>query len=253
MEGLYSAHVELGATLPLARITLQPGQAIPLHVNDRPEGLYLVTGKVLVTRGAGAAEIEAPAAASFPAGVPHGVSAIGDSPAVLVLCSSRAERAAEMTGSLYDPDRDLTAFGNPNEIRGADPLFRWAVAEEFESWLPVEPTKGWRLRMKYLLDPHRGTPEFVLGVAEIMPNTHYTIHRHEPAEFYYVLEGRGIIYVGDASYSVSEGDTVYVPENVPHGIDTAGEKLRVHWAYAVEGLGSNWVWRACEPIYTTPR
>lgn len=253
VEGLYSDAVERGAMLPMALVTLQPGQSIPLHVNDRPEALYVVSGRVRVTRGNGSAEIEAPAAASFPAGIPHAVAALGQQPAIVAISSSRAGRPAEMTGTLCDRDMDLTAFPNPNEIRGADPLFRWAVAEEFETWLPVEPTKGWRLRMKFLLDPQRGTPDFVMGVAEIMRDTHYTIHQHEPAEFYYVLAGSGTIHVGDASYPVREGDTVYVPENVPHGIDTADEALRVHWAYAVEGIGANWVWRACEGIYTRPR
>lgn len=253
VEGLYSPEVEASSVLPLARIELRPGERIPLHVNDRAEGLYLVSGRLLVRRGAGAAEIEASAVASFPATIPHSVEAIGTAPAVFLLCASSIGRPGAMRGTLHDPADDLTRFGNPNEIRGAEPLFRWAVAEEFENWLPVEPTKGWRLRMKFLLDPQRGTPEFVLGVAEISPRTHYTIHQHEPAEFYYVLEGSGTIHVGQDSYAVSAGDTVYVPENVPHGIDTAGENLRVAWAYAVEGIGSNWVWRARETIYTDSR
>jgi quercetin dioxygenase-like cupin family protein len=252
VESLYAAAVTREAALPLARLTLQPGESVPLHVNDRPEGLYLVSGKARVRRGAGAARIEAPAAASFPAGVPHAATALGDRPAVFLLSSSRAGRPAAMQGVLHDPEADLAAFGNPNEIRGNDPLFRWIVAEAFETWLPVEPTKGRRLRMKYLLDPHRGTPDFVLGVAEVEPDTHYTIHSHEPAEFYHVLEGSGTIHVAGTAYRVSAGDTIYVPENVPHGIDTAHHRLRVHWVYAVEGIGANWVWRALEEIRTDP-
>lgn len=252
VEGLYSSEVEASASLPLGLVTLSPGQAIPLHINDCAEAIYVMSGTVSVTRGAGSAEIQAPSAAYFPAGVPHAIAAVGDEPSSFLLSCSRAQRP-NLSGNLLDPQESLAGYENPNEIRGSEPLFRWAVTEDFEPWLPVEPTKGWRLRMKFLLDPRRGTPEFVIGVAEATPNTHYTIHQHAPAEFYHVLEGSGTIYVGDESYSVKAGDTVYVPENVPHGFDTQGDQLRTHWAYGVEGIGDGWVWRACESIYTNPR
>ena len=44
------------------------------------------------------------------------------------------------------------------------------------------------------------------------------MHRHEQAEVYYILDGKGSMHVAEQVYEVSKGDMVYIPSNAEHGI-----------------------------------
>jgi quercetin dioxygenase-like cupin family protein len=53
---------------------------------------------------------------------------------------------------------------------------------------------------KFVMAPHGGMPK------------HTNLVEHEQ----YVLKGSGIIEIGDEVFEVSEGDSVYIPAQVPH-------------------------------------
>jgi len=53
---------------------------------------------------------------------------------------------------------------------------------------------------KFVMDPHGGMPK------------HTNLVEHEQ----YVLRGSGIIEIAGESFEVSEGDSVYIPSQVPH-------------------------------------
>jgi quercetin dioxygenase-like cupin family protein len=53
---------------------------------------------------------------------------------------------------------------------------------------------------KFVMNPHGGMPR------------HTNLVEHEQ----YVLRGSGIIKIGDEVFEVSEGDSVYIPSQVPH-------------------------------------
>jgi quercetin dioxygenase-like cupin family protein len=53
---------------------------------------------------------------------------------------------------------------------------------------------------KFVMDPHGGMPK------------HTNLVEHEQ----YVLSGSGIIEISDESYEVFEGDSIYIPSQVPH-------------------------------------
>jgi len=53
---------------------------------------------------------------------------------------------------------------------------------------------------------------FVEAGVEIEP------HKHNSHEFYYILEGTGIMKVGDDKKEVGPADLVHVPANEPHSI-----------------------------------
>jgi mannose-6-phosphate isomerase-like protein (cupin superfamily) len=138
------------------------------------------------------------------------------------------------------------------------PNTRWAVREDFEPWINCEPTKGDGLRVRFLFDEERGQhPEMQVGIGEIGPNIHYTLHHHAMPEIYYVLGGEGIIYLGDGEVTVSEGMGLYLPADIVHGADVYGPvPLRLYYIYGLEGVGLlNWqsTWTPVEDIYTRPR
>lgn len=56
------------------------------------------------------------------------------------------------------------------------------------------------------------------------------LHGHDGQEFNYVLSGKMRLYIGDISYELSEGDSVYFDSSVPHAeeaIDGATQFIAV--------------------------
>ena len=52
-----------------------------------------------------------------------------------------------------------------------------------------------------------------------------TVHAHAGADkFYYVCSGRARLIVGDETREVAEGDIVWAPAGVPHGVAEALER-----------------------------
>ena len=49
------------------------------------------------------------------------------------------------------------------------------------------------------------------------------MHGHDGQEFNYVLSGKMMLYIGDISYELSEGDSVYFDGSVPHAEVAVGE------------------------------
>jgi quercetin dioxygenase-like cupin family protein len=252
VEGLFPKDAEEWTEFLCGLLRLQPEESLPLHSHSHAETIFVLEGCVQVQRGRAIAELWGPGAAYFPEGVAHAIRA-GDGPgASVIFCYPRAETQREIT-TTNEESSDQSNWPNPNIIRGDTPLYRWALVEDYEPWMAVEPTKGWVHKLRYLLDPQRGAGAVVAGVGQFDPHTHYTIHRHEPAEIYYALEGAATIFAGPEAFSVQPGSTVYVPPNVPHGIDTGDEAFKTYWVYGLDACGADWTWEALEPLYNRPR
>ena len=50
------------------------------------------------------------------------------------------------------------------------------------------------------------------------------MHGHEGQEFNYVISGKMKLYIGDISYELSKGDSVYFDSSVPHAEVALGDK-----------------------------
>lgn len=50
------------------------------------------------------------------------------------------------------------------------------------------------------------------------------MHGHEGQEFNYVLSGKMMLYIGDISYELEEGDSVYFDSSIPHAEVALGDK-----------------------------
>jgi quercetin dioxygenase-like cupin family protein len=249
--GLLPDTLGLSADITFGEVTLAPGQVIPTHSNGQAEAIFLAEGVLRLWRPGGSAELAAPGAAYFPPGEAHSIANIDPEPARFFVAYATGGEQKTVTSELLS-DTALESDTNPNTAPSSGLFDRWAVAEDMVPWVPVEPTKGLRLRCRYLLEPDTGTKEFVIGTAGLDSQLHYTIHRHAPAEIYHVLEGTATIYVGDEGYKVAPGDTVYVPAWAPHGIDTGDDALRMYWFYTLDACDGTWAWEPLEPVYSTP-
>lgn len=60
----------------------------------------------------------------------------------------------------------------------------------------------------------------------IKPGTTNQMHVHDDQEqVYFVLQGGGIIQVGDETAEVRAGDSIFLPAKAPHGFVNNSEKL----------------------------
>jgi len=106
------------------------------------------------------------------------------------------------------------------------------------------PTDGWddpgkgRLRWRTLFS--RGatpTDGITCGVAELGPGDWLGLHRHAPAEVYYVLAGAGIVTLNGVEQPVGPGSAVFIPGMAEHGIrQTGAERLRFFYAFPVDSF-----------------
>lgn len=102
-----------------------------------------------------------------------------------------------------------------------------------------DPVKG-RIRWRTLFSKG-GTPTdgITCGIAELGPGDWLGLHRHAPAEVYYVFAGRGVVTLEGAEVEVGPGSAVFIPGMAEHGIRHAGtERLRLFYGFPVDSFGS---------------
>jgi len=53
-------------------------------------------------------------------------------------------------------------------------------------------------------------------------------HSHPTHEFYYVLNGRGIMQIGDEEREIRQGDLVHIPPDVVHTLRPVSDHAPIH-------------------------
>ena len=70
------------------------------------------------------------------------------------------------------------------------------------------------------------------GIAELAPGDQLDLHHHQPAEMYFVLEGRGCCTVADEDHELNPGTAPFIPSNAPHVTRNTGSlPLRVLFVF----------------------
>ena len=86
----------------------------------------------------------------------------------------------------------------------------------------TDPSYGevrWRTLINSCSEKSR---DMVLGIAEFEPHGRLLPHRHDPAEFYFGLEGSGTVTIDGNAHEIRPGVAIYVPAGAEHGTQ-AGE------------------------------
>ena len=109
-------------------------------------------------------------------------------------------------------------------VREADvPLERWA-----------DPVKG-EVGFRPLVGTSEATAELTAGVLELAPGRELGVHRHPPAEVYFVLAGTGSLAAGGETQRLEPGTSVWIPGGLEHGVRSTGDSpLRVFYVFAVD-------------------
>jgi quercetin dioxygenase-like cupin family protein len=87
------------------------------------------------------------------------------------------------------------------------------------------------------VDPKTGSPSMAVGTQALDPGVGIPVHMHEREdEVLFVHEGRGVAVVGGQRKEVGEGDTVFIPHGIWHGVESRGEALELLWVVTPPGL-----------------
>jgi mannose-6-phosphate isomerase-like protein (cupin superfamily) len=63
------------------------------------------------------------------------------------------------------------------------------------------------------------------------------LHRHDPDETYYVIEGRGVVTLDGVNHDVRPGSAVFIPGGVEHGVRCGqGPNLRFYYSFAADAF-----------------
>jgi quercetin dioxygenase-like cupin family protein len=121
-------------------------------------------------------------------------------------------------------------------MSSAKPLVTAPQLEPEDGW--DDPVKG-RVAWRTLFSGERtATDCLTAGVAELQPQGWLGLHRHTPAEIYYVIEGRGTVTLDGAEEEVAAGSAVFIPGDCEHGIVNSGDTvLRFLYAFPVTSFG----------------
>ncbi len=79
---------------------------------------------------------------------------------------------------------------------------------------------------RFIFDESTGAKFLIMRIVEVPPGEKVPLHSHDDEEqAYLILEGEGIIRLGDKSYHVKAGHAVFIPMHTPHGVLNNSNKV----------------------------
>lgn len=98
-----------------------------------------------------------------------------------------------------------------------------------------------------------GSPNLAVGTQQVMTGTGIPIHRHfKMDETFYVLEGSGVLTLGDVPHPFEKGAALFIPKNTWHGFANPDRELLLLWAVTPAGL-DGFFRDTCTPPGTPPK
>ncbi len=130
-----------------------------------------------------------------------------------------------------EKDFSFSFIYNAAEILGVDVLdIISGDAPKLSMCCMVQKGKGYSVKReheydyKHLAYTFRGKKGEPFLVTITPDNEPPVMHGHDGQEFNYVISGKMMLYIGDISYELSEGDSVYFDSSVPHAVVALGDK-----------------------------
>ncbi len=90
----------------------------------------------------------------------------------------------------------------------------------------AEITAGDRTRLRELLHPVRDAValRYSLAEARLARGARSRAHRLETAEVYYVVQGAGLMHVGEETAELTRGEAVYIPPGSVQWLENIGKE-----------------------------
>lgn len=108
--------------------------------------------------------------------------------------------------------------------------------EDAETFEAPDP---WKRILSILIDKESmGAENMVVGLGRFKPGQKCAAHSHEESEeAYFILEGKGVIVVGDEKYKVTKGDAIFVPKKFNHQVINNDEKEDLFFIWVMSPPG----------------
>ena len=92
----------------------------------------------------------------------------------------------------------------------------------------------------YLLASRRtaGSKHLTTTLVEIEPGGKQRVHRHEPEQIYFIIEGAGLMAVDDDQEEVGPGDCVFIPSGASHGLENHTDSLLRYFSAAAPSFNA---------------
>lgn len=86
----------------------------------------------------------------------------------------------------------------------------------------------------YLLASPRtsGAAHLTTTLAVIQPGGAQRVHSHQPEQVYFILEGLGLMTVGEETQRVGPGDCIFIPSGQAHGLKNDGDMILRYFSAA---------------------
>lgn len=82
-----------------------------------------------------------------------------------------------------------------------------------------------------------GSIHLTTTLVEVQPGGLQRVHSHENEQCYFVLEGEGLITVGDETDRIRPGDCVFIPSGTPHGLVNDSNGVLAYFSAAAPSFG----------------
>jgi quercetin dioxygenase-like cupin family protein len=87
------------------------------------------------------------------------------------------------------------------------------------------------------VDPSKGSAAMSLGTQQLPKGVGIRVHRHFKAdEVLFVLDGEGVMLLGDERKPIVKGSAIFIPRGVWHGIENPDSSLDLLWVVTPPGL-----------------
>ncbi len=118
------------------------------------------------------------------------------------------------------------------------PIVSREVDQEWETWSEEDiPQKGLVYWKTLISKGVTRSENLTLGIASLLPGGALNEHRHKQDEIYLVLEGSGLVRVGDEEVTVGAGSAVFIPGDALHSCKNMGASdLRVAYVFPADSF-----------------
>jgi quercetin dioxygenase-like cupin family protein len=118
------------------------------------------------------------------------------------------------------------------------PIVSREVDQEWETWSEEDiPQKGLVYWKTLISKGVTRSENLTLGIASLPPGGALNEHRHKQDEIYLVLEGSGLVRVGDEELTVGAGSAVFIPGDALHSCENTGASdLRVAYVFPADSF-----------------
>jgi quercetin dioxygenase-like cupin family protein len=129
-------------------------------------------------------------------------------------------------------------------------MHTWSITKNAVAEHEGTAASTYLIEKEQFLELTRDTYLGLASVFEVQPGATLRAHHHPTHEYWFVLDGAGVMQVADEAKRIEVGELIYTPPNTPHMLLNDGDTLFRAFCFAqsYEGQGSQHVDVDLEPV-----